>query len=175
MADKGLDDLLDSAENELGEEKPEQTPAQPVPSLQEVMKEVTGPEQMAEDDLPPEFNQAMDELASQLESNPEMLNALESLSDQLFSKDVLLEEMTSLRNSLAQYLTEKQEQLTPELKSRYEQQLAAYRDMCTALEQGEPKDRMMMRMADIAQLGDLPPELAPPMPQFPGGEDCTLM
>ena len=173
MADKGIDDLLESAENELGEDKPEAQAE--APSLQDVIKEVTGPEQAMSDDLPPEFNQAMDDLAAQLESSPEMLSALESLSDQLFSKDVLLEEMTSLRDSLEKYLSEKRGELTAELVARYEQQLAAYREMCAALELGEPKDRMMARMAEIAQLGDLPPELAPPMPQFPGGQDCSLM
>lgn len=173
MADKGMDDLLESAENELGEDQP-QAPAE-APSLQDVIKEVTGPEQALEDELPAEFNQAMDDLAKQLENSPEMLSALESLSDQLFSKDVLLEEMTSLRDSLEKYVNEKRGELPADLVARYEQQLAAYREICVALEQGEAKDRLMMRMAEIAQLGDLPPELAPPMPQFPGGEDCALM
>lgn len=173
MADKGMDDLLESAENELGEDKPESK--EEAPSLQDVIKEVTGPEQALGDDLPPEFNEAMDDLAEQLESSPEMLSALESLSDQLFSKEVLLEEMTSLRDSLEKYLLEKREELSAELTARYEQQLAAYKEMCIALEDGEPKDRMMTRMAEIAQLGDLPAELAPPMPQFPGGQDCRLM
>jgi len=173
MADKGMDDLLESAENELGEDKPE-TPAE-TPSLQEVLKEVTGPEQATEDELPAEFNEAMEELAKQLESSPEMLSALEGLSDQLFSKEVLSEEMVGLRDGLEKYLGEKRGELSAELVARYEQQLAAYREMCVALEQGEPKDRMMMRMAEIAQLGDLPPELAPPLPQFPGGQDCNLM
>jgi len=83
--------------------------------------------------------------------------------------------MTSLRDALEKYLLEKRAELTAELVVQYEQQLAAYKEMCVALEEGEPKDRMMARMAEIAQLGDLPAELAPPIPQFPGGQDCSVM